>query len=340
MVSVIVPCYNNGVFLVELINCFRCQTSNDWEMIIVDDGSTDDTPQIIKDNIADMPNVQFYQRNREPKGSVVCRNIGFEHASGKYVCHIDADDLVSPTFVEHRVTFMENHPEIDYASFLAKTFLSNNGKRIETPKEEIWGQTKGSRPLLYYFLKADYPFSVWNNIYVKNAINNLPWDENVLMFTDFSYILPGILAGLRHSFCDDHVVDYYYRHDMGNNVAMTSNAVSIEKCKSTLYLFEKTLNSLKKEGLYLDYKEVYFDFFLLHFKNLLFRRTEFALPDFYALCGEHYSRWKILRLKIVAKISMAFPSNKLLVFCFYFLGGVLFRKKSYLDALMILLHFK
>ena len=270
MLSIIIPCYNNGKYLIEMINCFRHQTSSDWEMIIVDDGSTDDTPKTVEQAICDLPNVHFYRRNRDPKGSVVCRNIGFENANGKYVCHLDADDLVSSTFVEHRIAFMDKNPDVDYASFPAKKFYDVNHFPNYNDEGEIWGVGDDTDDLLLRMMKGyDYPFSVWCNIYKKSSIEKLPWDEKVRIYTDFSFIVPCILAGLKHRFSGLKKVDYYYRDDLQNKVAMTSNFASKAKCESTIYLFSKTLESFQEHHLEKKYKKAFWGFITLHLSRIV-----------------------------------------------------------------------
>ena len=287
ILSVIIPSYNNGKYLIEMINCFRHQTSSDWEMIIVDDGSTDDTPQMVEEAISDLPNTHFLRRNREPKGSVVCRNIGYNMANGKYVCHLDADDLVSPTFVEHRVAFMENNPDVDYASFPAKRFNNSQELPVFNGDGYTWGVGDDNDDLLLCFLKGfDYPFSVWNNIYKRDVISKLPWDENVRIYTDFSFIVPCILAGLKHKFSGLQEVDYYYRNDAKDKVAMTKNFVSDEKCESTIYLFTKTLGSFEELKLDPIYKKVFFNFVLLHFHRLMMSDATKSMKNI-----EEYVEW-------------------------------------------------
>lgn len=300
ILSVIIPCYNNGKYLIEMIDCFRHQTSSCWEMIIVDDGSTDDTPQVVEKSIIDIPNVHFYRRDRNPKGSVVCRNIGFEKAKGKYICHLDADDLVSPTFVEHRVAFMENHPDVDYASFPAKRF--NNPQELPKYEDEgyTWGVGDGNDDLLLCFMKGyDYPFSVWNNIYKRESIANMPWDENVRIYTDFSFIVPSILAGLKHEFSGLKEVDYFYRTDVQNKVAMTSNFASRAKCESTNYLFSKTLDSLIDIENSKKYKKEFFKFALVHLQRIVMSQDanfKENVESYINMCGKYYHCKRRFRL--------------------------------------------
>ena len=96
ILSVIIPCYNNGNLLKEMIDCCIQQTFDDWELIIVDDQSTDNfTQKLVKDYVAKENRIKFLIRNRLPKGSVTCRNIGLYSSLGKYIIHFDADDLIS-----------------------------------------------------------------------------------------------------------------------------------------------------------------------------------------------------------------------------------------------------
>ncbi len=299
-VSIIIPCYNNGNYLIEMLKCFKRQTVPYWEVIIVDDGSTDDTPTKIYEFIKDEPRISFFTRDRLPKGSVVCRNIGFEKARGQYICHLDADDLISNTFVEHRVEFMDTHLDVDYASFCAKVFIDGRSALPNyNSKVRTYGVKVQTGDLLEDFLSANYSFSVWNNIYRRESIANMPWDENVKIYTDFSFIIPGILQGLRHSFSDIKEVDYYYRIFLAKTSSgnMCSNFVSDDKIKSTIYLFTKILNQLE----YLPDSHVrkiqFLNFIILNFERLLKQRQFKEADEYIELLKNHYPAEIISKFK-------------------------------------------
>lgn len=277
--SVIIPCFNNGNYLKEMMDCCLKQTFKDWELIVVDDQSTDGvTPQIVKDYAERNERIKFFVRNREPKGSVVCRNIGFELSSGEYVIHFDADDLISDTCFEKRVQFMDENPDCDYASFPAKSFWDGDSLPQWNGKADF-GVSKGKEDLLCYFLKADYPFSVWCNIYRRKAIEKLSWDENVKIYTDFSFIVPCILNGLNHIFSNLQEYDYYYRYfRKGNN--MCSSFISTDKCISTIYLFKKVIAELEKQPKSKRYLKAYEDFVKLHFERLLYTNNTVTIDQF------------------------------------------------------------
>lgn len=288
ILSVVIPCYNNGDLLSKMLDCIIRQTFKDWETIIVDDGSTDDTYSVAEKYSQKDSRIKAFKREREPKGSVICRNIGFEKATGEYVIHFDADDLISDTCFENRVAFMKNHPEIDYASFPAKLFTDEN----KLPKFSKRGYTLGvkrSGDLLTDFLTHDYSFSVWNNIYRKKAIENIKWDENVCIYTDFSYIVPCILVGLKHAFSGLQKIDYYYRVSY-TPTNMCSSFVSDKKCESTCYLFSKTLDSLQGRNDYEKRKKEFFQYILVHMERLVVENNEEHVNSFLSMCNIYYKK--------------------------------------------------
>lgn len=102
VVSVIIPCYNAGRFIEETIQSVLLQTFTDWEMLVVNDGSTDNSEAIVK-RIND-PRIRLFSKPHT--GVSDSRNIGLEKTSGKFICFLDADDLMSDTFLEKRVGFL------------------------------------------------------------------------------------------------------------------------------------------------------------------------------------------------------------------------------------------
>lgn len=105
-VSVLMPVYNGGKYLAEAIESIGSQSYTDWELIIVDDGSTDDTAKIISQY---RDNRIYYLRNKQNIGLVATLNKGIEYCSGKYIARMDADDVANPERLSCQVAFMEAH---------------------------------------------------------------------------------------------------------------------------------------------------------------------------------------------------------------------------------------
>lgn len=105
-VSVIIPAYNAGKYLAETINSVLAQSYTDFEIIISDDGSTDNTEAISKSY--NDPRIKYKQQKNS--GVSAARDNGAEHASGKYLAFLDADDLFHPDNLAKKVVALEQQP--------------------------------------------------------------------------------------------------------------------------------------------------------------------------------------------------------------------------------------
>lgn len=108
LVSIIVPVYNVKNCIIETIACVRAQTYQQWELLLVEDGSTDGTQDIIAEYLERMQD----ERIRlfllpENIGAARARNYGLEKAQGRYIAYLDSDDIWMPEKLEHELAFME-----------------------------------------------------------------------------------------------------------------------------------------------------------------------------------------------------------------------------------------
>ena len=134
LVSIIMPSYNTAVFISETIKSVLAQTYTNWELIIVDDCSTDHTDEVIK-SFSD--NRIHYYKNICNKGAAFSRNRALCKAKGKWIAFLDSDDLWMPEKLEKQIAFMEkngysfsytNYEEIDMAG-------QKTGVKITGPKK-------------------------------------------------------------------------------------------------------------------------------------------------------------------------------------------------------------
>ena len=108
-VTVITPVYNGERYIEGAITSLLAQSFQDWELVIIDDGSSDSTPQILE-KLAD-PRIQIIRQ--ENAGEANARNVGLNHATGEYISFLDADDLYLPNALEDLSSFLDLHPEFD-----------------------------------------------------------------------------------------------------------------------------------------------------------------------------------------------------------------------------------
>lgn len=108
LVSIITPVYNCEKFIVETINSVQKQTHQNWEMLLVDDCSPDNSAEIIKKLAAEDSRLK-YIKLPENSGAAVARNTGLENAKGRYIAYLDADDIWFPNKLESQIAFMEKN---------------------------------------------------------------------------------------------------------------------------------------------------------------------------------------------------------------------------------------
>lgn len=102
-ISIIIPVYNAGLFIDETLKSIEGQTYTDWEVILIDDGSSDDSEDIINSWISDK--IKLYKNTGETSAAHA-RNMGIELATGGYIAFLDADDIWEPTKLERQLDFM------------------------------------------------------------------------------------------------------------------------------------------------------------------------------------------------------------------------------------------
>ena len=118
-VSVLLPCFNHGAFIDESLNSVLAQTCQDFEVVIVDDGSTD--PETVeKLSSCSLPRVRVLRT--ENRGLPAARNHAARHASGAVYCALDADDRLAPTWFEKALRVLDEQPSVSFVSHWLETF--------------------------------------------------------------------------------------------------------------------------------------------------------------------------------------------------------------------------
>ena len=113
VVTVTIPILNAEKFLAEAIECVIAQTYPSWELLLVEDGSTDGSPEIAKRYARDWPGKIRYLEHpgHENRGMTESRNLGQRNSRGRYIARLDADDVLGPTTFEDQVRILEAHPD-------------------------------------------------------------------------------------------------------------------------------------------------------------------------------------------------------------------------------------
>lgn len=145
MVSIITPTYNAGRFIEETIKSVINQTYTDWEMIIVDDCSNDNTVELVNSYCLLDNRIKLYRLGIN-SGAAVARNLGLENAKGRFIAFLDSDDLWDTNKLEKQLSFMLEH---NYGfSFTGYRLISESGislnKEINIPDKIDYNDLLGN----------------------------------------------------------------------------------------------------------------------------------------------------------------------------------------------------
>lgn len=189
LVSIILPVYNSERTISQTIDSIISQTYDNYQLIIIDDNSNDNTYQVCKKYV-DGINIEYYKLNKS--GVSKARNFGLEKARGKYISFIDSDDVYDNRFLEYMVDKMESGNEwvtCGYQNFEKsdKIFLPN----IDDPKTKSEYIKELQKVLLFN--------QIWNKMYLLDVIkkNNLMFREDISLAEDWEFNLE-YLACIEH----------------------------------------------------------------------------------------------------------------------------------------------
>lgn len=160
-VSIITANYNKKTFLSETINSLLAQNYTNWELIFVDDHSTDGSFEFVRSEFKDKRIKCF--KLEECSGANVCRNYGLKEATGEYIVFLDSDDLLTPGCLETRVNKMEQDPGLHMC-----VFAMGNFHRTIGDDTHVWRpRTKNA---LIDFLQHHLPWSILQPIWKKEVL--------------------------------------------------------------------------------------------------------------------------------------------------------------------------
>lgn len=131
MISIITPCYNAGNYISHTIESVINQTFKDWEMLIIDDCSTDNSRLIIEEYASKDSRIKYLKTDYPSGSPSLPRNIGIEKSSGKYIAFLDADDLWIPEKLEKQILFLEsNDYSFIYSDYEKMNYLGERNNRL------------------------------------------------------------------------------------------------------------------------------------------------------------------------------------------------------------------
>lgn len=139
IVSIIVPCYNQGHYLSETLNSVLVQTYSDWECIIINDGSSDNTEKVAKEYCA--KDSRFFYIFQDNQGVVAARNNAIRESHGKYILPLDGDDIIHSQYLEKAIEKIEKDINLKLICCECE-YIGDKSGRIDLPKFSLEQLTK------------------------------------------------------------------------------------------------------------------------------------------------------------------------------------------------------
>lgn len=234
LITIIIPNYNRAAYLKEALHSLLQQTYENWEALVVDDGSTDASDKVAED-FKD-PRIQFIERARLPKGAPACRNIGIERALGEFIIFLDSDDVLAVHCLEQRSKYMQTHKDLDFAVFPMLFFN-------KTPNDSKLLWNKKNRTLeLERFINLDTVWQTTGPIWKKKALQKIGgFDEGLHCWQDVQIHAKALMQQLKYKMANNVLPDAYYRKESKDSISQsgTSSLPKMESKKRVYFYIKK-----------------------------------------------------------------------------------------------------
>lgn len=243
-VSVIVPVYNSEQELRDCLGSLVEQTEKDIEIIVIDDGSTDNSPEIEAEYQKKYPNVKVY-RNERNLGQSETRNRGIELAEGDYIAFLDSDDYVNPGMYEelYQAAVDNNMPELIVTGL---SFVKGNEYR----KKDLTFISKQSTTIIHPMDNPDQVFfespSLCNKLFRKDTVKNYKLLD-VSAWEDIAFSYSRFMEA--NTVISKPTANYFYRRDVSNGVS-AKNFKENDKITDIFVVADELEEELKRNGKY------------------------------------------------------------------------------------------
>jgi glycosyltransferase involved in cell wall biosynthesis len=254
LISVIIPVYNSEAFIIETINSVLGQTYKNIEIIIINDGSTDNSSFLVQK----LNNPKIMLINVPNGGASKARNIGIRNAKGFYIQFLDADDILSSNKIEEQVKIFESNNQIDlcFCKTIVFTHSSNLETNLEVNSEIFDFETIPGNELLKILLGINNKvYMILPSAYlVKKEIFDVSgqWNEALTLDDDGEFFSRVLICSKIVAF-DKKGINYYRKFHTENSL---SQQTGIKYMKSEIMSTINKLSTIKKDFSVIEFNKI------------------------------------------------------------------------------------
>jgi glycosyltransferase involved in cell wall biosynthesis len=279
--SFIVPVFNSEEYVVACLNSILGQKSNDYEIIIIDDGSKDKSASLIKEIMVENPQIIYLKQKN--KGHSIARNRGINIAQGEYIIFVDSDDEVEEDLLLNLNKYTENN-DVDIIRYRVNCIEEINSDRFEVP---FFDNLEGVEALKVFCMSnkifaTPWTYAIKREIFINNNLFFAPKKFH----EDFGLMPLLILKANKVSSID--FVGYKYIKRKNSLVTKTNHKIEYIRAKDFLYHYRQLIKYIKKAKMSAEYKKIFYEYFT--------KRTYIKLSNL-----EDEVKYKLTKLKTEEK---------------------------------------
>ena len=247
-VSIVIPVYNANPYLRNCLESIVCQSFENWECILIDDGSTDGSDEIC-DEYASL-DFRFKVFHKQNGGVCSARNYGIDHVSGEWIMFVDADDRLFPNSIETLISHIEDNTGSVVGGYINVSTINDNSNYAVKQSEKTIESMNWQKALKFFYIPYHGLFYgyLWNRIMKTQVIvdNKLRFNEKIFIKEDALFGIEYICA------CKEDVLFLtkpIYKYTSNENGAMQSVWKSFDKRYLTdLDACIQCYNTIKESG--------------------------------------------------------------------------------------------
>lgn len=252
-ISFIVPVYNSSKYIEKCLKSISSQTYSNIEIIVIDDGSTDDSYELCKKIQQKDSRIKIIKQSN--KGQSISRNIGIEIASGEWVCFIDSDDWIDNDLCEKSIMYLNDNIEIFFFGYydVVDSNISVNARYKSTGKITKYDNKSINNIKLstldQTLCKNIFSGVPWGKFYRRKVLLdfNIRFKDDVKIYEDSLFVFE-FMTHVNNAISIDYPM-YYYRTSE-NSVCKRYRYNAFEETLNNIKYFNKIINEEKSESLY------------------------------------------------------------------------------------------
>lgn len=243
-VTIIMATFNRARYISAALESIIQQSFTDWECIIIDDGSTDRTQDVVNRFLNQEPRLRYYKRNKDyKKGLPGCRNFGIDLAKGRYIVFFDDDDIVHPDNLGMCVNVLQTNRK-DYCRYLRKTFYGDFKEEFDRNRDVEIHNLEGN--VLEDMLTERLPFNSCQVMWKKECFEENYFNESLMYAEEwecYSRILMSGVEGLNLK----KVLFFGRKHSQSNTGEFYQNSsLRLESHSRAIQMVIKNLNKQQR----------------------------------------------------------------------------------------------